>query len=257
MNVERTDIAPFGALDLQIDERTTVSLGELELEVVRRSEEVQFRSWMKGEEPEEEDWVRWAVGPDERMRLDPATPDRLVVVSPEHAFHLPPKGTARNYMRLPVFVRLVLVGGNGGTTPIADLPTSVLSDTWWGSFTEGELGYWLTTKARRHLSDDLFVPHYAMSAFTLRNASTEALPVESFAVRVRHLGIFQAQGRLWTGDTLVRYDSASLGSEIRFTGNAPPEAEGATKLTEPRDPQTRGFHARTFRRLKSLSNLSF
>jgi len=256
MSTETHSLEPFGPLSLAEGDRTTISLGELQLEVVRRPEEVQLRSWMNDEEPQEDDWVRWAVGPEARIRLDPATPDRLVVVSPEHSFHLPPRGRARIYMRLPVFVRVVLEGVTGGQIALADLPTTVLSDTWWGGFTEGELGYWLTTKARRQLTDDLFVPHYAMCALSLRNGSQEPLPVEGFAVRVRHLGLFEQGGGLWTGETLVRYESASVGSEIRFTGRPPEEAEGAARLCEPRDPQTRGFHARTFRRLKSLSNLS-
>lgn len=246
---------PFGALQLDAGDRTEVTVGELSLEIVRNPEEIQFRSWMIEEEPDDEEWIRWAVGPEEGVRLAPATPDRLVVVSPEHSFHLAPRGHARIYLRLPLFVQLIIESPKGETSVIADLPTQTLSDTWWGSFTEGELGYWITTKARRKLTDDLFVPHLAMSALSLRNASPEALAVESFAVRVPHLGLFVKDGALWTGETLVRYESAAVGSEIRFTGKPPEEAGAAEALTPPRDPQTRGFHARTFRKLKSLSNL--
>jgi hypothetical protein len=257
MTVDTPGPAPFGPVDLTEGERRTVVLGDLNLEVERYSDEVRIRSWITGDAPDPDGWVRWAVETNERLRLVPATPDRLVVVSPEHAFHLPPRGTARIFMRLPLFLRVRVEAASGRDTVLADLPSMVLSDTWWGTLAEGELGYWVTTRARRALSDDLFVPHYAMSSLVLTNDSAESLPVERLAVRVRHLGLFHDGPRLWTGETLVRYESPSLGSEIRFTGMPPGVAGHARTLGPPRDPLAGGFHARTFQRLKSLSNLGF
>jgi len=252
---ESSMIDPFGPLELAPGNSSMVTLGELSLEFVRRPEEIHLRSWMADGGPDDESWVRWAVGQDEDVRLEPATPDRLVVVSPEHSFHLPPKARARIYLRLPVFLKMVVRSSSGAVSVIADLPSLVLSDTWWGDPTEGELAYWITTKARRELSADLFVPYFAMSALALENGSAEPLPVERFAVRVPHLGLFDADGRLWTGETRVRYESVSEGSRIRFTGRPPAEAGAAVQVAPARDPQSRGFHARTFQRLKSFSHL--
>ena len=79
--------------------------------------------------------------------------------------------------------------------------------------------------------------------------------MERFAVRVPHLSLFAQRERMWTDRVAVRYEDSPEGSEIDFAGSAPEEAEGAALITPPRVPLDRGFHAKTFDRLRSLSNL--
>lgn len=197
-----------------------------------------------------EEWRRWAVPEGALLSVRPVTPDRLVVVSQEHPFHLPPHAEARVYVRIPLFVRVVASGsGREREIVIAEVPSVVLSDTWWGTFTEGELAYWLTTSARAEVTDEVFLPHVAMCPFRFANRAEDALPVERFAVRVPHLTLFADGEHIWTDEVRVRYAAASEGSEIGFAGRPPTEAPGATRLADPRVPSRRRFHARTFGRL--------
>lgn len=129
-----------------------------------------------------------------------------------------------------------------------------LSETWWGDFTSGELGYWLTTKARRRITAAHFEPHLIINTVQLTNRSDDVLPVEKIAVRVDHLSIFRREGELWGEETRVDYMGEDEGSDIHMDDRPPPEAEGAEELT-PARVQARSFRARTFSRLKAISGL--
>ena len=199
----------------------------------------------------DDEWIRWAVRADERLELQPVLPDRLVVVSPEQSFFLPPAGRARVYVRIPLFVRIQVSDGEGGGTKLHDVPSLVLSDTWWGAFTEGELGYWVETRARRAIDPSLHESHLAICPFLLVNDSEQPLPVERFAVRVAYLTLFGHDPAVWTDEVQVRYEGGAEGSELRYTGRVPDDAGGASLMASSRVKAPRGFHARTFGKLRS------
>lgn len=208
----------------------------------------------RGEGPNSE-WDRWSIDDASTVLARPAPPDRLLVVSHEHPFHLPGRRQARVFVRVPLFAQIVVRTQGAEDLVVLDMPSLVLSDTWWGTVQEGELAYWLSTKARAALTPDLFVPHLAVCPIHLENQSDEALPVDKFAVRSIHLSLFEKDGRTWTDEVRVRYVAAAEGSEIRMAGEPPVEEPGAERLSEPRVPIRRGLQARTFDRLKSLSVL--
>lgn len=254
-----THQGPWGALDLAPGETTELTIGTLHLVVRRHATEIWLRVEREAERDERDEpaleWERWAVPEDARLHLRPAAPDRLLVVSHEYPFHLPGRRSARVFVRLPVFVQGVVTSSDLDDLVVLDAPSVVLSDTWWGTVQEGELAYWLTTKARAEISDELFVPHMAMCPVRLANDSAEALPVDRFSVRALHLSLFRSGTKLWTDDVGVRYLSAAEGSEIEFGGTPPTEEPDATRVSDPRIGIRRGLQARTFDRLRTFSML--
>lgn len=206
--------------------------------------------------PEEAEWSRWALKDvPHRLRVLPVFPDRALVVKPEHPFTLLPRARARVYMRVPPWVRLEVVEeGRGRRTLLTEIPTERLSDTWWGDFRDGELAYWLTTKARRELRPEDFEAWLVVSTLQLENHSEDALRVEKLALRVEHLSIYEKERWLWAEEVRVEYRGEAEGSDIHMDDEPPHEAAGARELT-PARAQARSFRARTFARLKALSGL--
>lgn len=259
---------PWGSHPLPLDGDTlAVSVGPLRLWVRCQGDEV----WMTQEpagwdqrrreeeaiEPEPPDgaeWTRWPVpdGTDEIL-LSPAFPDRPVVVQPELSFRLIQGARARIYVRVPLWVKVRLPGPDPVT--LREVPSMILSDTWWGGFTEGELCYWLETQARRRVGPQDFEPHLAICPLQLVNRSEGDLNVDKLALRVAHLSVFDDGGRLWADETRVRYRGEAEGSEIDMSGRPPEEAPDSTRVASPRTPVTRGFRTRTFTRLKAISGL--
>lgn len=229
-------------------------LGPLEVRFQRRAGELRMRWHREGEELEDPvRWSRWAPGEAWQGEIDlvPTLPDRLVVVKPDEEFRLMPEARARIYLRVPLHVEVVAASTTEAA--LATVPTLVMSDTWWGApgEEEGELGYWLPTRARRQMLDEEFEEHLCICPIQLENRAGEPLHVEKIALRVDYLTIFRQGTRLWADETRVRYLGDEEGSRIDVAGVAPREAADANLLTPARERMARGLTARTFARLRT------
>ncbi len=233
----------WGEHDVADGAEHTLCLGPLAVEFTRARDELRLR--FGGPR-----WARWV--PDRwngAIRLSPVFPDRMVVVKPESDFWLLRGARARVFLRIPMQVRVEALGA----TPIrlVDVPTEAMSDTWWGSPEEGELAYWLDTRARREILAAEFEEHLCICPLQLENSSSEDLNVDRISLRVEYLSVFQDGTRLLSDETRVRYMGDAAESRIEMSGHAPAEAPDATLVSAPRRPMSRGFTARTFARLRS------
>jgi hypothetical protein len=159
-------------------------------------------------------------------------------------------------VRVPLFLQLVRTNEDRGESVLESYPSIVLSDTWWGSFTDGEIAYWLPTRARRAITPDVSEPHFAVCPFLLANRSDVPLPIERFAVNVSYPTVCASRSDLWTDEVQVRYEGVQEGSELRYTGRVPKEAGPVEQMVPPAEPPPGSLHARTFGRLRALSGLS-
>lgn len=258
---------PWGAHQLpDNDEILEVRIGPLSLWARGREDEVWLAhaagEWTPHGEPpareppsEEEGWTRWPIGaPGDGIRLSPALPPRPLVVKPELSFRLLPGASARVFVRAPLWARVTVSAAD--RRQLTEVPTVNLSDTWWGEFVDGELGYWLPTSARRSVGPESFAPHRAVCPLDLSNRSSDELEVERVALRVGHLSIFSGDRGFWADVTRVSFQGGEEGSDVHVTGRAPEEAgSGAVRVAAPREPVSRGFRAWTFSRLRAVSGL--
>lgn len=259
---------PWGRYEIQPGDDRTVRLGPLELRLKRVGEEVWIaRRWTEeplgGEVEEtgtgavasdevEPEWSRWAVPQGTGgLRLEPVFPDRPLVVEPEQTFHLVRGARVRVYVRVPLWVSIELP--DPSEVSLVEIPTHILSDTWFGDFAEGELAYALPTSARREVTPEIFAPHRAICPLMLGNDAVDQLEVKKLCLRVAHLSVFARGGELWSDETRVRYQGEDEESQIRISGRVPSEAPDAVRIKPPRVPLARGFRARTFARLADLS----
>jgi hypothetical protein len=221
------------------DTETRLKVGPLGLRLSRRVGELWVAAERQPPGPADE-WMRWAAPPDFEVGGSPILPDRPVVVAPEVPFDLPPGARARIYVRIPLWARITFADGPDVT--LSELPSIVMSDTWWGDFGHGELGFWLPTRARRRVDAEAFEPHLVVCPLEL-------------AVRVMHMTVFEASGRLWSNEMKVLYERDLEGSRIDVEDGPPGEAGEANALTDPREKPERGLRALTFGRLKQAAGL--
>lgn len=226
-----------------------LSVGPLELRFTQRASEIRLSLARTGERGEPR-WRRWAAtdGWNGRIRLSPTLPDRTVVVKPDDEFSLMREARARIFVRVPLSVRVEALGDR--STALLTVPTVILSDTWWGTQDEGELCYFLDTKARRRVQDEDFAEHLCICPLELRNRSQDDLLVTRIALRTRYLTVYRDGDQIWADETRVGYRGEVEGSSLEVAGTPPAEAGEPVLMSAPLEPMDRGFSARTFALLK-------
>lgn len=239
----------WGEHDVPEDGERELRLGPLRLRFTSVSGEIRIAHDRDGSDAEPV-WARWAPAAwSGRIRLTPVLPDRPVVVKPDAEFRLLRDARARIYVRVPLQVHVEALCASPRS--LLRVPTSVLSDTWWGTPEEGELGYWLDTRARREIRDEDFEEHLCVCPLHLENVSKDDLVVDRIALRVAFLSVFRQGTRLWADETRVRYLGDEAGSRLDMSGRPPADAPDAVRMTPPDEAMARGFTARTFARLRS------
>ncbi|MFT5394812.1 MAG: hypothetical protein ACI8PT_005024, partial [Gammaproteobacteria bacterium] len=181
--------------------------------------------------PGSADWQRWIAVTDRRVRLVPAMPDRPVIVRPEARFAISPGASGTFYVRIPVWVRLV-VGDKD--TLLSELPTILLSNSWFGAPDDGDFCYSLRTTAQRDLDAYDPQPFRARCAVHVANRSaTDELNIQRLCLRARSLSVYEHKGMLKTNDIKVDYHGEDQLPDVEHL--AGPPAADAALLCESRD----------------------
>jgi hypothetical protein len=231
---------------------------EDELHVAAQREQDQIppsQALAPGQPPDDETlaWRRWVISQKaNRLRLAPAMPDRSVVVRPEQPVTLPPKVKAEFFVRVPLWLRLLVSRDGDQESVLCEEPALTLSNTWFGDTMSGELCYSMKTTARRHVEPDSLAPYRAICPVTVTNDSNEDLLIERICVRVAHLRIYEADGILWTGRVSAGFHGADHASKLTYHRSAPSHAPGARQITEERQPANQSVFRRTFLSLRSV-----
>jgi hypothetical protein len=180
----------------------------------------------------------------ERFRVLPVVPDRSVVTRLERPVTILPRMEMRLYVGSPVWVRLL----EGPGDELLELPVSSPREAWFGPNTrEGDVCYATRTPGRLELGDAPVLPHRMTTAVSIHNDRDQPFALERVQLPVRRLSIYASDtGRLWTEAVrLDRTESADL-ARLTVEKEPPAEADGATRLSPPRDPSGGGGLFRAF-----------
>jgi hypothetical protein len=200
------------------------------------------------------DWRRWILDEKiDQLQLKPLLPDRPLIVRPEMPMCLMPRETALLFLGIPVWLGITF-----GTKreQAVEIPTAVLSNSWFGSFTEGELCYAIKTRARQHQED--LLPNGSRVVFPLevRNASNEKLKFERLCIRPQNLNIYQGSTRLWTNKGRASYRGEENWSRIVYASRPPEYDQAARLLGKAREPVHRGTIMQTFDHFRQRVDLT-
>ena len=230
--------------------------GDLTIWCKRRGEEI-WTTWKYGEvkdqaEPQEDDdWLRCVPkSKSAKIRLSPAFPDRPLVVHTEGLLSILKDARIRILVVVPVWVRLETVSKS---VVLTEIPTVRLSKTWFGTPSQGEKCYWVSSPAQRSLEAHQIRAFDVVCPVRIVNGSDSDLSLRKLALRVRRLSIFEKDGYLWADETRINYRGEAEVSSIHFSRKAPPEAENAKLIAAPRKDTGRGFASKTFASLRELS----
>lgn len=220
--------------------QTPARLDRLQLSLRRSAEEcwLDYRFLKPSDEDDAaqpfapETSVRFLLGANPRLTLEPQLADRAVVSRPLQPTELPPRQSATLLISTPLWARL-----RNGEHRLTDLPTARLSDTWFGPNTRiGELCYAGHTRARMRLENTPESPFRALTPVTIVNAADDNLKLDRINVPVTHLSLYCDDERFWTSAISVTRERNWVSAKVHIDEHAPPQSRNARKVAEPRRP---------------------
>lgn len=154
--------------------------------------------------PADAAWAHYAA-PDALtdVCLQPVLPDRPLIARPQTPVRLLTGHAVRFYIEVPLWVRIEASGAQAEAVTLCELPTQVLSKSWFGQpdDEEGEVCYALRTQARGELADLTRQPDFAICTLRLRNESQAVETLDRFCLHAPTLRLHSApDGQLWTDD---------------------------------------------------------
>jgi hypothetical protein len=203
--------------------------------------------------PCEIDWHRKVLQKSrDTIKLVPAMPDRAVVVKPASELKLSKETEALFYIRIPLWIHVC--SGKDFAETLYEIPSVVMSHTWFGEPHAGDLCYSLTTNARRSLEKAEPRAHQAICPVYIKNSSHEDLEFKRLCVRVRYLSVFMGEKEMWTNAIHVQYRGVDKESTVKFDDNPPKGIAGLTKVGEARKHSTKSFARKSFDTFRLFSN---
>lgn len=148
-------------------------------------------------------------GGERAVRLVPRSPPRPIVARPELPLVVPPGESTTVYVGVPLWI-----AAHDGDIVLDEVPAVRLSDTWFGTPTQGELCYATRTSLRMELGDIVPVAHRALCVIDVRNEGADPLVLERVRLPAPALAIdLDPKGNLWTSPVRLRREKGE-GHEV-------------------------------------------
>jgi hypothetical protein len=245
-------ICTIGAL------RIWIELKDMEYRIAFEylSEETELGGWaVAGEDCAPTEgiiWNRIVIHDDSQtVQLVPALPDRPIVVSPEFPIKIIPGEEVLFYLSIPMWVRIFC--GDKKQNLLLTVPSTVLSNTWFGDVTTGELCYSLKTRARLHLDLSEQNPLRSVCPVLVSNLGLEQLDFQKLCVHVEHLRLYRGTTHFRTNGVNIDYLSGDQPGTVNFSKNPPSDGEDFALISEERTPAEQNILRRSFSFIKSIT----
>lgn len=239
------------SLELKTEESGKLVVGPVQIYYRHMLNEVWVatdRSQLEKVDPDKLEWSRWAFRSNQiKLKIVPMMPDRQVTVRPDTPFRLTKGTSIRIYTRVPTWIAVYAIDDT--LHKLVEIPTVILSKTWFGDFIDGTLSYWLSTRARRSIVSEMFQPHTVICTLNIRNESDEDLSIEKINLLAERLSIYIKDDQLWSDEMDVLYKGGDQHSELTVKSTAPEYASDAILVTQPRNPVKKSFAERILREI--------
>ena len=207
----------------------------------------------KNDSQQDLEWKRWPINREViTIQIDPALPDRPLLVKPESTFYLSGHFESNVYIRFPVSLKISLVHEKEMVELMNILPVK-LSNTWFGTFKEGEICYSISSGFRTEITPDIKRPFMTICRLKLKNDADEDLTIDKICLRSDHLSLFTHESQLWTDEVTIIYTHKNQESEVVHSGKAPAHLKEATLTAKPGIIEEKSFYARSFSTIKDLA----
>lgn len=243
----------WGPLDVTVGATDVREVGAVTLRTQRVKDEWMIAS-AYGNSDEEPDWTRIVTSGRESVFLQPALPDRAVVIRPRSPIVILPGRFGRFFFSVPLWIRYVSES-SGKKNSMLEIPTQQLSSTWFGDMETGELCYSVDSRLLREMSDEDADEAYARCEIEIRNNSRERLRFERICVHVEFMTLFSDDERFWSNRVRVSFKGAEQVSQLSYTTGPPEQVSGAKMVCEPRHVMDKNIFKRSFNLIREITGI--
>lgn len=202
---------------------------------------------------EPSDWSRFIYAGSDIVQLLPGLPDRAVVMGSEMVVKILQENSALFFVSVPVWIRVYV--GEKKDKILTEIPTELLSNTWFGDPMTGELCYSLITKARRSIEESESGFHRAICPVKIFNKSSNTFDFQKFSIHVEHLKIYSGKKVLWTNEVEITYLGEDQPSKIEFSKKKPVIEKDCVLLSEERTPVDQSLIKKSVSFLKDFTSI--
>jgi hypothetical protein len=194
---------------------------------------------------------RVAIGGEERaVDLVPRPPPRPIVARPELPLVVPVGVNATVHVGVPLWFGLEDDG-----LALDEIPALRLSDTWFGTPTQGELCFATRTHLRLEIGSVPRTPFRALCVIDVRNEGPDALVLERVRLPAPSLSIYlDAEDRPWTSPVRLRRERTDEGREVTEVVPKPPP--GCRLVAPAREPLAAPLLGRVFNAVFAVGGAS-
>ncbi|MFT5472517.1 MAG: hypothetical protein ACI9OU_001247 [Candidatus Promineifilaceae bacterium] len=204
-------------------------------------------SWIEGSEPPTDlKWKTWIPpeGTVSSIGIRPILPDRPVVIRPSEPMQVPVSGKFNCFVEVPLSVGIFLP--KSPNQLLVNEPALILSNTWFGEPTMGDLSYALRSEFKQSVDDLAVNGHTIVCPLRIRNRAAEPLSIERLCLRVQYLSVYRGDRFLWSNESSVSYRGANEWSRLAH-GRGAPAFDGANeRLADPFETPKSRFSLRSF-----------
>jgi len=204
--------------------------------------------------PDDLDWRRWTAAKESlTVRVTPQMPDRPLVVKPASEIKIPAGNRALFFVSVPLWFRVSV--GHPEPVQLTEIPSVVLSNSWFGDVTSGELCYSLRTKATREVNRSEIVLHRATCPMHIHNNSAKELDFQRLCVHAEYLRLYAGVDRLYTNHVKVTFRGEEHLSQIELSKDAPDIEPNCRLVQAARTQADQSLMRKTFLALRSLTGV--
>lgn len=252
--MKNNQVAVWKDYSLSFDRTENIKIADLNIFVKYSKLELGIAHFFSNAPVSKDDliWHRWPLESETAaLRISPCLPDRSILVRPESTIILPKKSHRTVFVRFPISAKLILVSKKT-QVDLIELPTVILSKTWFGDYKEGELCYSITSGTRSETKPDPQRTYMAICPLKLKNTGEDSFSVDKICLRTEYFSLYADENQLWTDEMEIIYEGQNETSAIKLRGKAPYAAKNAKIVAHPRSTLQKALSFRTFSSIKDL-----
>lgn len=201
-------------------------------------------------------WTRWVLTTKSHIiTFMPIMPDRAVIIKPEIPVKIPPGNSGKFYVNIPVWVKIEI--GDKNPTNIIEIPVYILSKSWFGNTSSGELCYSKTSLVRKNFEELEPGPCSSICSVIIKNNSKLVLNFERFWLNVANLSIFSNTQRFCTNHVEVVFRGEEQESQITISKSHSNFLKNCKLISNPRKPLDRNIIKMSYKFIKTITGISF